>query len=178
MIVRADYSAAISRRPLWLITQMINPQACSRRKACFTRGDISIQRWPYRSSTARNSASESACAASLGLPALLEGVAMGAGYGLIPSTQAQPLVDSGRLQDLCPNHCVMVDLYWHHWELEPPLAHDVTALIVKVAHRELVSRAVDTRMVVVAESGDLATRLRHVNPVVAGHNAKADCNTQ
>jgi LysR family transcriptional regulator (chromosome initiation inhibitor) len=109
--------------------------------------------------------------------ALLEGVAMGAGYGLIPSTQAQPLVDSGRLVDLCPNHRVMVDLYWHHWELEPPLAHDVTALIVKVAHRELVSRAAEEPVVVVAGSGDSATRLRHVSPVVARNNAKDDCNT-
>ena len=102
---------------------------------------------------------------------------MGAGYGLIPSTQAQPVVDSGRLVDLCPNHRVMVDLYWHHWELEPPLAHDVTALIVKVAHRELVSRAVDVPVVLVAGSEDSASRLRHVNPMMAGNNAKADCNT-
>lgn len=109
--------------------------------------------------------------------ALLEGVAMGAGYGLIPSTQAQPLVDSGRLIDLCPNHGVMVDLYWHHWELEPPLAHDITALIVKVAQRELVSRAVDDLVKVVAGSGDSATRLRHVRPLVASDKAKADCNT-
>ena len=109
--------------------------------------------------------------------ALLEGVAMGAGYGLVPSTQAQPLVDSGRLIDLCPSHGVMVDLYWHHWELEPPLAHDITALIVKVAQRELVSRAVDDSVKVVAGSGDSATRLRHVSPLVASNNAKADCNT-
>ena len=110
--------------------------------------------------------------------ALLEGVAMGAGYGLIPRIQAQRLVESGRLLDLCPNHSVMVDLYWHHWELEPPLAHDVTALIVKVAHRELVSRAVDVPVVLVAGSEDSESRLRHVNPMVAGNNAKADCNTQ
>ena len=109
--------------------------------------------------------------------ALLEGVAMGAGYGLIPSTQAQHFVDSGRLIDLCPNHGVMVDLYWHHWELEPPLAHDVTSLIVNVAHRELVSRTAEESEVVVAGSGDSATRLRPVSPAVASNKAKADCNT-
>jgi LysR family transcriptional regulator (chromosome initiation inhibitor) len=65
--------------------------------------------------------------------ALLEGVAMGAGYGLIPSWQAAPLVEAGKLVDVCPGKRVMVDLYWHHWDLEPPLASDVTALIVKVA---------------------------------------------
>jgi LysR family transcriptional regulator (chromosome initiation inhibitor) len=69
--------------------------------------------------------------------ALLGGVAMGAGYGLIPSWQAEPLVETGRLVDVCPNKSVMVDLYWHHWDLEPPLASDITALIVKVARLSL-----------------------------------------
>lgn len=69
--------------------------------------------------------------------ALLEGVAMGAGYGLIPNSQAAPLVVAGQLVDLCPNERVMVDLYWHHWDLEPPLAHDISALIVRVARLNL-----------------------------------------
>jgi hypothetical protein len=25
---------------------------------------------------------------------------------------------------------VQVDLYWHHWETEPPIARDITAMIV------------------------------------------------
>jgi LysR family transcriptional regulator (chromosome initiation inhibitor) len=69
--------------------------------------------------------------------ALLEGVAMGAGYGLIPSSQAAPLVEAGQLVDVCPSERVMVDLFWHHWDLEPPLASDITALIVKVARLSL-----------------------------------------
>lgn len=69
--------------------------------------------------------------------ALLEGVAMGAGYGLIPSWQARPLVDAGQLVDVCPSVLEMVDLFWHHWDLEPPMASDITALIVKVARRSL-----------------------------------------
>jgi LysR family transcriptional regulator, chromosome initiation inhibitor len=69
--------------------------------------------------------------------ALLDGVAMGAGYGLVPSSQAAALVDSGDLVDLCPDESVMVDLFWHHWELEPPLAHDITAVIVEMAHQRL-----------------------------------------
>jgi LysR family transcriptional regulator, chromosome initiation inhibitor len=69
--------------------------------------------------------------------ALLDGVAMGAGYGLVPSSQAAALVDGGNLVDLCPGESVMVDLFWHHWELEPPLAHDITAVIVEMAHRRL-----------------------------------------
>lgn len=68
---------------------------------------------------------------------LLNGVAMGAGYGLIPSIQAQPLLEAGRLVDLCPAEHMMVDLLWHHWELEPPLAQDISSLIVSVARRHL-----------------------------------------
>lgn len=73
--------------------------------------------------------------------ALLEGVAMGAGYGLVPSSQARPLVDGGRLVDIAPSEPVMVDLYWHHWDLEPPLAHEITTLIVDVGHRHLTPSA-------------------------------------
>ena len=69
--------------------------------------------------------------------ALLEGVAMGAGYGLIPSWQAAPLVEAGQLVDVCPDEREMVDLFWHHWDLEPPMASDITALIVKVARNSL-----------------------------------------
>jgi LysR family transcriptional regulator (chromosome initiation inhibitor) len=69
--------------------------------------------------------------------ALLEGVAMGAGYGLIPRSQAGPLVEADRLVDVCPSERVMVDLFWHHWDLEPPLASDITALIVRVARLKL-----------------------------------------
>ena len=44
--------------------------------------------------------------------ALLEGIAMGAGYGLVPSTQAQGLVQEGVLQEMAPDDPVKVDLYW------------------------------------------------------------------
>ncbi len=62
--------------------------------------------------------------------ALLEGIVMGAGYGLVPSTQAQGLVQEGVLQELAPDDPVKVDLYWHHWEMEPPIAREITELIV------------------------------------------------
>lgn len=62
--------------------------------------------------------------------ALLDGIAMGAGYGLAPSIQAQALVQDGTLQELAPDDPVQVDLYWHHWETEPPIARDITAMIV------------------------------------------------
>ena len=69
--------------------------------------------------------------------ALLEGIAMGACYGLVPSSQAQPLVDDGKLIDMAPSEPMLVDLYWHHWELEPPLARETSLLIVSTGHQFL-----------------------------------------
>lgn len=68
---------------------------------------------------------------------LLEGIAIGAGYGLVPSSQAQPLVDRGQLVDITPSQPMMVDLYWHHWELEPPLAQEISQLVVGTGHGSL-----------------------------------------
>lgn len=70
--------------------------------------------------------------------ALLEGIAVGAGYGLAPSTQAQGPVQEGVLIDLAPGQPVLVDLYWHHWEMEPPIAQDITRLVVDHALRRLI----------------------------------------
>lgn len=70
--------------------------------------------------------------------ALLEGIVMGAGYGLVPSTQAQGLVQEGVLQELAPDDPVQVDLYWHHWEMEPPIAREITELIVGRAEQCLI----------------------------------------
>ena len=70
--------------------------------------------------------------------ALLEGIAMGAGYGLAPSTQAQGLVKEGVLQELAPSQPVQVNLYWHHWEMEPPIAREITELIVGHAAKCLI----------------------------------------
>jgi LysR family transcriptional regulator (chromosome initiation inhibitor) len=70
--------------------------------------------------------------------ALLEGIAMGAGYGLVPSTQAQGLVQEGVLHELAPDEPVKVELYWHHWEMEPPIAREITELIVARAKQCLI----------------------------------------
>jgi LysR family transcriptional regulator (chromosome initiation inhibitor) len=71
--------------------------------------------------------------------ALLNGIALGAGYGLVPSSQAAPLLAEGQLVDVCPDTNMMVELFWHHWELEPVLAQDITKLIVSVARSHLVA---------------------------------------
>jgi LysR family transcriptional regulator, chromosome initiation inhibitor len=73
--------------------------------------------------------------------ALLEGIAMGLGYGLIPTAQAEPLVAAGRLIEVAHEEPVLIDLYWHHWELEPPLAREISQLVIEQAHRHLVQSA-------------------------------------
>jgi LysR family transcriptional regulator (chromosome initiation inhibitor) len=70
--------------------------------------------------------------------ALLEGVVMGLGYGLIPMAQADPVVTEGRLVEVAPAEPVLVELYWHHWEVEPPLAREISELVVEQARRHLV----------------------------------------
>ena len=69
--------------------------------------------------------------------ALLEAITIGAGYGLVPGAQCEDLMQTGQLIDLAPAHAVDVALYWHHWELEPPMARDITALIVQIASQQL-----------------------------------------
>lgn len=54
----------------------------------------------------------------------------------------------------------------------------MTALIVKVAHRELVSAVADESVLVLAEPSESMTGLRHTSTTVAGNTAKADCNTE
>ncbi|MGG1945327.1 HTH-type transcriptional regulator ArgP [Trinickia sp. NRRL B-1857] len=68
---------------------------------------------------------------------LLRAIEMGCGYGVVPSDQAQPLLDSGRLVDLAPLSPLRVPLYWHHWRREPPLAERVTEFVTLSARQAL-----------------------------------------
>jgi LysR family transcriptional regulator (chromosome initiation inhibitor) len=72
---------------------------------------------------------------------LLDGVAAGVGYGLVPSLQAAAAAERGELVDLALSEPVLVDLYWHHWELEPPLSCEITKLVVCHAQAELLPRS-------------------------------------
>ena len=72
---------------------------------------------------------------------LLEGVAAGIGYGLVPSLQAEAAAERGELVDLAPDEPVLVNLHWHHWELEPPLSREITDLVVRHAQAQLLPRA-------------------------------------
>lgn len=72
---------------------------------------------------------------------LLDAVAAGVGYGLVPGLQASAAAERGELVDLAPGEPVLVDLYWHHWELEPPLSREITDLVVNHARNQLLPRA-------------------------------------
>lgn len=63
---------------------------------------------------------------------LLEGVAAGIGYGLVPSVQVVGRYAS-ELVDLAPDHAVAVELYWHHWSAEPPQSKTVTECVLREA---------------------------------------------
>jgi LysR family transcriptional regulator (chromosome initiation inhibitor) len=69
--------------------------------------------------------------------ALLMAVRAGVGYGLVPSMQVQPLLDSGELIALAPNDNVFVNLYWHHWEKAPPNAKAISEMVMQHAREAL-----------------------------------------
>ena len=67
---------------------------------------------------------------------LLEGVAAGIGYGLVPSVQVVGHY-AKELVDLAPDRPVAVALYWHHWSAEPPQSKAITDLVLKEASSAL-----------------------------------------
>ena len=61
---------------------------------------------------------------------LLQALREGVGYGLVPVTQVHGLGDSRGLVELAPSHPVAVELFWHHWEHEPPLSQEITQQVL------------------------------------------------
>jgi len=76
--------------------------------------------------------------------ALLDAIRSEKGYGMVPATQAEPMLNCGKLIDLAPSHPILVTLYWHHWKTEPALAKTVTALIVQEAAKALLQTPADS----------------------------------
>jgi LysR family transcriptional regulator (chromosome initiation inhibitor) len=68
---------------------------------------------------------------------LIDAVAAGIGYGLVPSSQTGRLVAEGAIVELAPCEALHVHLYWHHWASEPPLAQEITTCIVASARAQL-----------------------------------------
>jgi LysR family transcriptional regulator (chromosome initiation inhibitor) len=71
---------------------------------------------------------------------LLQALRIGVGYGLAPVMQVSALGADTGLVEVAPHHPVDVDLYWHHWEQEAPLTHEVTKCMIEHAHAALEQR--------------------------------------
>ena len=72
--------------------------------------------------------------------ALLSGVQEGVGYGLVPSVKVMADAEVDLLVDLAPSSPILVDLYWHHWAVEPPLARKLAELVVAAGSTSLLKR--------------------------------------
>jgi LysR family transcriptional regulator, chromosome initiation inhibitor len=69
--------------------------------------------------------------------ALLNGVCAGLGYAMAPSLRIAPQLETGQLVELTPSCKVTVPLYWHHWQMELPLAQAMTQTITTHARQTL-----------------------------------------
>jgi LysR family transcriptional regulator (chromosome initiation inhibitor) len=69
--------------------------------------------------------------------ALLDGLCAGLGYAMAPGLRIAPLLETGQLLELTPSCKVSVLLYWHHWQMELPLAQAMTQTITAHAHKTL-----------------------------------------
>ena len=72
--------------------------------------------------------------------ALLSAIRAGVGYGLVPSIQADPLINDGDLISMAPDHKIAVNLYWHHWETAPPNARAISELVLRRAQEVLIQQ--------------------------------------
>ncbi|WP_031480339.1 LysR family transcriptional regulator ArgP [Streptomyces bicolor] len=67
----------------------------------------------------------------------LSAVTAGLGWGLIPESQAEPLLRDGRLVQLAPERPVDVPLYWQQWKLHSPALVAVTDAVAATAAEAL-----------------------------------------
>jgi LysR family transcriptional regulator (chromosome initiation inhibitor) len=67
----------------------------------------------------------------------VQAVAAGLGWGLVPEVQAEPLLRTGRLVALAPDHPVDVPLYWQQWKLDAPALAAVARAVVATATETL-----------------------------------------
>lgn len=69
--------------------------------------------------------------------ALRDGICAGLGYAMAAGLRIAPLLETGQLVELTPSCKVSVPLYWHHWQMELPLAQAMTRTITVHAHKTL-----------------------------------------
>lgn len=66
-----------------------------------------------------------------------DAVVAGLGWGLVPETQARPLVRTGQLVLLAPHRPMDVPLYWQQWKLDSPVLSTVAGVIAEAAAEAL-----------------------------------------
>lgn len=66
-----------------------------------------------------------------------DAVAAGMGWGMVPESQARPLVRTGRLVLLAPRRPMDVPLYWQQWKLDSPALARVAEVIAGAAGEAL-----------------------------------------
>jgi LysR family transcriptional regulator (chromosome initiation inhibitor) len=66
-----------------------------------------------------------------------DAVAAGLGWGLVPSSQAEPRLRSGALVAFTPGRTVEVPLHWQQWRLDSPALATVAQAVAAAAARAL-----------------------------------------
>ncbi|MEV6685862.1 LysR family transcriptional regulator ArgP [Streptomyces sp. NPDC051130] len=66
-----------------------------------------------------------------------DAVAAGLGWGMVPQSQAEPLLASGELVLLTPRRPLDVPLYWQQWKLDSPALAALAAVIARAAQEAL-----------------------------------------
>ncbi|MFJ9076303.1 LysR family transcriptional regulator ArgP [Streptomyces sp. NPDC102278] len=66
-----------------------------------------------------------------------DAVAAGLGWGLVPQSQAEPLLRTGELALLTPERTLDVPLYWQQWKLDSPVLAVVAKVIAEAAGEAL-----------------------------------------
>lgn len=69
----------------------------------------------------------------------VDAVVSGMGWGMVPATQAEPLLDAGRLVNLAPERAVDAPLFWQQWKLDSPALTAVAEAVAAEAAEALES---------------------------------------
>ncbi len=67
----------------------------------------------------------------------VDAVAGGMGWGMVPATQAEPLLAAGRLVGLAPERAMDAPLFWQQWKLDSPALTAVAEAVAAEAAEAL-----------------------------------------
>ncbi|MFF7262610.1 LysR family transcriptional regulator ArgP [Streptomyces sp. NPDC008159] len=67
----------------------------------------------------------------------VDAVVGGMGWGMVPATQAEPLLAAGRLVGLAPERAIDAPLFWQQWKLDSPALTSVAEAVAAEAAEAL-----------------------------------------